>query len=229
MRTILLASAAILALSPAAFAQNTQNAQSTKPAPTQQQNSTTTPQQNAANQSTQQKSQQHFGANLKNMLQKSGYTDIRVAPTSFTVRAKDENGNPVVMAISPDSFTEITNLSASSGSTTGAATNASTTERFVSVPQSAEMSSKIVGLNVYNENNKDIGEIKDIALNQNGQTEAYILSVGGFLGMGDHYVAVSPAAVKVTYNSSEKKYHASMNATVEQVKNAPEFKYPNKS
>jgi sporulation protein YlmC with PRC-barrel domain len=228
MRTILLASAAIFALSPMAFAQNAQSTQSTKPAPTQQQNSTTT-QQNAANQSTQQKSQQHFGANLKNMLQKSGYTEIRVAPASFMVRAKDENGNPVVMAISPDSFTEITNLSASSGNTTGSATNSSSSERFVSVPQNAEMSSKIVGLNVYNENNKDVGEIKDIALDQNGQTEAYILSVGGFLGMGDHYVAVSPSAVKVTYNSSDKKYHASMNATVDQVKNAPEFKYPNKS
>jgi len=90
------------------------------------------------------------------------------------------------------------------------------------------MSSKIVGLSVYNENSKDIGEIKDIALNQNGQTEAYILSVGGFLGMGDHYVAVSPSAVKITYNASDKKWHASMNATVDQVKNAPEFKYPNK-
>ena len=88
--------------------------------------------------------------------------------------------------------------------------------------------SQIVGLNVYNENNKDIGEIKDIALGQNGETEAYVLSVGGFLGMGDHYVAVSPSAVKITYNSSEKKWHASMNATVDQVKSAPEFKYPNK-
>jgi len=225
MRTILLASAAILALSPAAFAQNTQ---SNKPATTQQQNSTTTQQQNAANQSTQQKSQQHLAADLKNMLQKSGYTDIRVAPTSFMVRAKDENGNPVVMAISPDSFTEITSLSTSTGGTTGAATNTSSSERFVSIPQDAEMSSKIVGLSVYNENSKDIGEIKDIALNQNGQTEAYILSVGGFLGMGDHYVAVSPSAVKITYNASDKKWHASMNATVDQVKNAPEFKYPNK-
>ena len=132
------------------------------------------------------------------------------------------------MAISPDSFTEITSLSTSTGGTTGAATNTSSSERFVSIPQNAEMSSKIVGLSVYNENSKDIGEIKDIALNQNGQTEAYILSVGGFLGMGDHYVAVSPSAVKITYNASDRKWHASMNATVDQVKNAPEFKYPNK-
>ena len=38
--------------------------------------------------------------------------------------------------------------------------------------------------------NKNIGKIKDIALNQHGRAQAYILSVGGFLGVGDHYVAV---------------------------------------
>ena len=78
---------------------------------------------------------------------------------------------------------------------------------------------------IYNNANQDIGQIKDIAMGQNGRSQAYILSVGGFLGMGEHYVAVSPSAVKVSYNSSEKKWHASMNASADQLKAAPEFKY----
>jgi hypothetical protein len=45
---------------------------------------------------------------LTQMLQKSGYTDIRVASTSFMARAKDRDGNPVMMSISPDHFTEMT-------------------------------------------------------------------------------------------------------------------------
>ena len=57
---------------------------------------------------------------------------------------------------------------------------------------------------------------------------AYIVSVGGFLGMGEHYVAVNPSAVKVTYGDSDKKWHASMNANADQLKNAPEFKYTGK-
>ena len=32
----------------------------------------------------------------------------------------------------------------------------------------------MVGLDVYNDNKQDVGQIKDIALNQNGQTQAYI-------------------------------------------------------
>ena len=208
MRTILLASAAVLVLSQVALAQNLNNNQPP----------------NSATQTT--PKQQHLGADLKNMLQKSGYTDIRLAPTSFMVRAKDADGNPVMMSISPDSFTEVTNVSPTNGSTTGAATkNGMAAGQFVSIASNDELSSKLVGLNVYNDKNQDIGEIKDIALNENGRAEAYILSVGGFLGLGDHYVAVNPSAVKVTYNDSDKKWHASMNATNDQLKAAPEFKY----
>jgi hypothetical protein len=34
--------------------------------------------------------------------------------------------------------------------------------------------------------------------------------------------------VKVTYNDSDKKWHATMNATADQLKAAPEFKYTGK-
>jgi hypothetical protein len=176
----------------------------------------------------------HANPNMKSdltqMLQKSGYTDIRVAPTSFMVRAKDRDGNPVVMSISPDQFSEVTNV----GNTTGQSTNASNSgsngsgNTYVSVPEHDDLSSKVVGLDVYNNDNKDIGTVKDIALNPNGRTTAYIVSVGGFLGIGDHYVAVDPSALKVTYNDSDKKWHASMNATADQLKSAPEFKYTGK-
>ena len=53
----------------------------------------------------------------------------------------------------------------------------------------------------------------------------YILSVGGFLGMGTHYVAVDPGTVSITYDGSNKTWRASMNATKDQLKSAAEFKY----
>jgi hypothetical protein len=45
---------------------------------------------------------------VRDNLAKAGFTDIRVMPTSFMVRAKDQSGNPVMMVINPDSFTEVT-------------------------------------------------------------------------------------------------------------------------
>ena len=51
--------------------------------------------------------------------------------------------------------------------------------------------SKLVGVNVYNEANEKIGDINDVILDKAGKVENVILGVGGFLGMGEHYVAVA--------------------------------------
>jgi hypothetical protein len=43
--------------------------------------------------------------------------------------------------------------------------------------------------------------------------------------MGDHYVAVRPSSVKLTYDAEAKKWHAEMDANADQLKAAPEYKY----
>jgi hypothetical protein len=51
---------------------------------------------------------------LRQNLQRAGFTDIQVMPSSFLVRAKDPGGNPVMMVINPDSVTAVTESGASS-------------------------------------------------------------------------------------------------------------------
>ena len=50
--------------------------------------------------------------------------------------------------------------------------------------------SKLAGVDVYNEANEKIGDINDVILDKSGKADKVILGVGGFLGMGEHYVAV---------------------------------------
>jgi hypothetical protein len=50
--------------------------------------------------------------------------------------------------------------------------------------------SKVVGLNVYNDQNQSIGSINDLLTDKTGNIKAVVLSVGGFLGMGSRYVAI---------------------------------------
>jgi hypothetical protein len=52
---------------------------------------------------------------VQNKLQEAGFTDIQIMPSSFLVRAKDKAGNPVMMVISPDSVTTVTEVAAPSG------------------------------------------------------------------------------------------------------------------
>jgi hypothetical protein len=155
-------------------------------------------------------------------LQKAGFTGVKVLPDSFLVRADDKSGNAVMMSITPDSMTELTAVNASSqnkGTSAGA--------MFTNIPSGDRLGSGVIGLDVYNDQKQDIGTIKDLALDRSGLS-AYIVGVGGFLGMGDHYVAVRPSAISLSYNADDKKWHATMNTTAAQLKGAPEYKYPSK-
>jgi hypothetical protein len=99
-----------------------------------------------------------------------------------------------------------------------------TTETFVKAKPTDVLSNNLIGLNVTNQANETIGEIKDLILSQ-GDLSGYIVSIGGFLGLGERYVIVRPSAVKVSYTENDNKWHAVMNATKDQLKTAPEFKY----
>jgi sporulation protein YlmC with PRC-barrel domain len=48
----------------------------------------------------------------------------------------------------------------------------------------------IMGKSVYNEQDKKIGSIKDVVLQPDGRVSSFVVEVGGFLGMGEHTVAV---------------------------------------
>ena len=50
--------------------------------------------------------------------------------------------------------------------------------------------SKLVGLNVYNDSNESLGSINDLLTDKSGNIKAVVIGVGGFLGVGEHLVAV---------------------------------------
>ena len=56
--------------------------------------------------------------------------------------------------------------------------------------------SKLVGLNVYNDNNESLGSINDLLTDKTGNIKAVIIGVGGFLGVGEHLVAVPLDKIK---------------------------------
>jgi len=95
------------------------------------------------------------------------------------------------------------------------------------VPDGAILSYNVIGLKLTNGANENVGEIKDLVM-ENGKLDGYIVSVGGFLGMGDRYVDVTPSSVAISYDSSNKEWKGVINATKDELKSAPEFKYEGK-
>ncbi|MCK1638369.1 PRC-barrel domain-containing protein [Bradyrhizobium sp. 157] len=56
--------------------------------------------------------------------------------------------------------------------------------------------SKLVGLNVYNDSNESLGSINDLLTDKSGDVKGVVIGVGGFLGVGEHLVAVPIDKVK---------------------------------
>jgi sporulation protein YlmC with PRC-barrel domain len=80
--------------------------------------------------------------------------------------------------------------------------------------------SKLVGAAVINDANEKIGTVDDLIVTRNDRVVYAILSVGGFLGVGDKLVAVPFAELELT----EDKIVLA-DATKESLKSLPKFKY----
>jgi sporulation protein YlmC with PRC-barrel domain len=50
--------------------------------------------------------------------------------------------------------------------------------------------SKLIGLNVYNNDNEKIGGITELIVDKSGKLDAVVVGAGGFLGLGEHDVAI---------------------------------------
>jgi sporulation protein YlmC with PRC-barrel domain len=87
-----------------------------------------------------------------------------------------------------------------------AQTPTATTDRANMAPAAASDSSssfqgtwrasKLVGLNVYNDKNESLGSINDLLTDKDGNIKAAVIGVGGFLGVGEHLVAVPLDKIK---------------------------------
>lgn len=155
-------------------------------------------------------------------------------------------------------------------STTDKSPTASTATTTTTSASGEWRASKMAGVKVYNDANESIGSINDLLMDKSGAVKIAVIGVGGFLGMGEHLVAVPYEKLKfvneaiaytgtggapgapgapggagtmskstttgaatgtektaTTAPSGSKWYpdHAVFNASKDELKNMPEFKY----
>ena len=81
--------------------------------------------------------------------------------------------------------------------------------------------------NVYDAAESKIGEVKDVLVSQDGKVTALIVSVGGFLGIGEKDVAVPFSSV--TQKMKDGKSYLTLDTTKDALKSAPGFAYDSKT
>jgi sporulation protein YlmC with PRC-barrel domain len=90
-------------------------------------------------------------------------------------------------------------------------------------------SSKLVGMNVKNSKNQDLGKIEDLVIDERGHVRYAAVSFGGFLGFNNKYFAVPWRAMKVKHDAGSSSYYVELNVTKEYLDNAhgfPSDKWP---
>lgn len=96
-----------------------------------------------------------------------------------------------------------------------------------SVNQGDNLASEIIGMQVYSSAAADaehIGDINNLVVGEDGQVEAVVLGVGGFLGIGEKDVAVSMDSLQwVTAEDNTERYV--LEATREALEGAPDFEW----
>ena len=77
---------------------------------------------------------------------------------------------------------------------------------------------KMIGLDVYNQDNEKLGDISDLLVDQTGKIQSAILGVGGVLGVGERLVAVNFDQLKFVNQPIEAKMASSTQAPVTSTK-----------
>ena len=80
----------------------------------------------------------------------------------------------------------------------------------------------LTGARVYGINDEDIGEIDDLLLSEDGsQIDGAILGIGGFLGLGEHRIALTMEELQIL--RSEGDFRVYVDATQEELEAQPEY------
>lgn len=95
---------------------------------------------------------------------------------------------------------------------------------FYTVQAADMLVSNLLDADVYNLQNEEIGEVEDVIVDEGRVIRAVIISVGGFLGLGERNVAADPGSL-VLMREAGGEIRVVANTTREDLQNAPEFKF----
>jgi len=109
------------------------------------------------------------------------------------------------------------NTTAASGSTAAPAAGTAAIAPTAGVFPMANDTKNLIGKNVYGANGNQVGEVNNLLVGADGRVHAAVVEFGGFLGIGEHKVAIPWDQLTVTRD------RVTTNMTEDQVKAAPQW------
>lgn len=115
------------------------------------------------------------------------------------------------------------------------ATNDTATEREMLMPPQVERegyqtaafedltTENLTGARVYGKNDEDVGEVHELIVNTDGQITEAVIDVGGFLGIGEHRIAVTFDELQVIHDETWGDVRVYIDASQEALEEQPEY------
>jgi sporulation protein YlmC with PRC-barrel domain len=126
--------------------------------------------------------------------------------------AHAQTSNPTAPTAMPAQSSAISNTQTTDGS------------RVVTSQRSNQwLASKFSGTDVIGTDDKKIGDVTDVLFDQTGKVDAFVISVGGFLGVGAKDVALAPSAFQVIPNSDGSSYKLKLAMSKDELTQAQNF------
>ena len=105
-----------------------------------------------------------------------------------------------------------------------AATSTAGSAKFVTKQTSDQwLASKFSGTDVIGTDDKKIGDVSDVLFDKDKKILAYIVGVGGFLGIGAKDVAIDPASFQTVPGSGNDNFKLRLSMTRDELTAAPAF------
>ncbi|MBR2513609.1 MAG: PRC-barrel domain-containing protein [Halomonas sp.] len=100
---------------------------------------------------------------------------------------------------------------------------------LTSQPQGTFHADSLMGNDVKSsvEDDEDIGTISDLIINEDGQIQAVVVGVGGFLGMGEKDIAIEWDSLELTKDHDDEEYVIRVNASQDALEDAEEYERDN--
>ena len=144
-----------------------------------------------------------------------------VSTLALTSALAQTSPSPSSPPSTPPAATAPSTTPAPSASTTAPKSGAA---HFVQKQSSEQwLFSKFKGTDVIGTDDKKIGDVSDVLFDKDKKILAYIVGVGGFLGIGSKDVAIEPASFQLVPGKDQNDFKLRLAMTKDELKAAPAF------
>jgi hypothetical protein len=148
---------------------------------------------------------------------------LTTAMSALLIGAAAAQSTPPAGSTTPSAANPAPGVTSPTAGSAATTTGTSAPQTVASQKPDQWLASKFQGTDVLGADDKKIGDVSDILFDKEGKIEAYVISVGGFLGVGSKEVALAPSSFTIVKGDNGGYDKLKLSMSVDELKSAANF------